>query len=86
MIEKMLRSKVAMISLCGLLSDLVNDAERTYCASGKADDRQRWYDLLQSRASLFESMALFGKAGGAEIITYGQLKRNEALNANSEAL
>ena len=86
MIEKMLQTHTAMAVLFNMLHSLVSEAERTYCASGKAEDRQRWEDMMQSRSSLVESMVLFGRACGMAITTYGELKKSEHLNANSEAL
>ena len=86
MIEKMLAAHVTMAGLYGMLNGLVSEAERMYCASGKAEDKRRWDKLMKSRASIVEGICHLAEAGGAEIITYGQLKRDETLNANSEAL
>ena len=86
MIKKMLQSKAYMTSLHMLLIDLVNDAERTYCASGKAEDKMRLEKLLQSHAAHVESMVRFGEAGGAYLAPATKAPPAEHLNANSEAL
>lgn len=52
MIDDMLAAHVTMVGLYMMLDDLVAQAERTYCASGKADDKRQWDKLMQSRAAL----------------------------------
>ena len=80
------QAKVDMTRLYWLIESLVRDAERTYCASGKAEDKMRLEKLLQSHAAHVESMVRFGEAGGADIVPAAKAPTAEQLNANSEAL
>lgn len=86
MIDEMQAAHVTAAGLYGMLNDLVKDAERTYRASGKADDKRRWDKLMQSRASMVEAMCHFAEAGGAEIVSSGKAGADENLNANGKAL
>lgn len=86
MIEKTLQTHTAMAGLFDMLQGLVSEAERTYCASGKAEDKMRLDKLLQSRAAHVESMVRFGEAGGADIVPATNAPPAAPLNANSEAL
>lgn len=86
MIDNMLAAHVTMVGLYMMLDDLVAQAERTYCASGKADDKRQWDKLMQSRAALIESMSHFAEAGGAEIVQPAKAPTAETLNANGKAL
>lgn len=86
MIEKMLAAHVTTAGLYGMLNDLVSEAERMYCASGKAEDRRRWDKLMQSRAAVIEAMCHFAEAGGAEIVPSGKAGADENLSANGRTL
>ena len=86
MIEEMLEAKAAMPRLYWLLAGLVSDAERTYCASGNADDKHRWDKLMQSRDALIEAMCHFCEAGSADIVPAAKTPPAAPLNANGKAL
>ena len=86
MIEEMLAAHVTMTALYGMLNDLVAKGERTYCASGKVEDKLRWDKLMQARASQVEAMCHFAEAGGAEIVQPAKTPPAEPLNANGRAL
>lgn len=86
MTDEMRKAHVTMANLYGMLEALISEAERTYCASGKPDDKRRWDKLMQSRAAHVESMCHFAEAGGAEVTPAAEKNAGEALNANREAL
>ncbi len=86
MIEEMLAAHVTMAGLYGMLNDLVGKAERTYCESGKADDKFKLDKLTMARSALGESMGHFAEAGGAEIVQPAKTLPGEPLNANGKAL
>lgn len=76
----------AMTAIWTTLNEMIVVAERTYCASGKAEDKMRWDKLLQSHAAHVESMVRFGEAGGADIVPATNVPPVEPLNANGRAL
>lgn len=76
----------AMTAIWTTLNEMVGVAERTYCASGKAEDKRRWDKLMQSRAAMVEAMSHLADSRRAEVVASRRVKHDEPLNANGKAL